>query len=55
MKSQRRYLVAAIISFTLLSTSVFAQGKEALTLGTSTVGGTYFIYGGVVANLLNNS
>lgn len=50
----RRYWVAMIASVALLATGALAQDKRPLTLGTSTVGGTYFIYGGVIASLLNN-
>lgn len=54
MKVCRSLCVAMIASVALFATEVEAQEKKPLTLGTSTVGGTYFIYGGVIANLLNN-
>lgn len=53
MKRFGFYLLTMIASVGLLSAGAVAQDRP-LTLGTSTVGGTYFIYGGVVANLLNN-
>jgi TRAP transporter TAXI family solute receptor len=49
-------LTAAVIGGLALSTAALAQGKanwpKSLTLGTASVGGTYFIYGGVVAQML---
>jgi TRAP transporter TAXI family solute receptor len=45
---------AAVVAGTLLiAGSSLAQNPKSLTLGTASVGGTYFIYGGVVANLLS--
>ena len=41
----------ALMGAALLATQASAQPKS-LTLGTASVGGTYFIYGGVVANML---
>jgi TRAP transporter TAXI family solute receptor len=56
MKLSHGFYVATIASLALLlSTAIYAQEKKPLTLGTSTVGGTYFVYGGVVATLLNKS
>lgn len=37
----------------LIAASSMAQTPKSLTVGTASVGGTYFIYGGVVANLLS--
>ncbi len=54
MKVHLGYCAALIAAVALFSTGVSAQGKKQLTLGTSTVGGTYFVYGGVAATLLNN-
>ncbi len=49
-------LAGAALAGLALSTTVLAQAKQdwpkSLTLGTASVGGTYFIYGGVVASLL---
>lgn len=49
-------LLGALLASLLLATGALAQGKanwpKSLTLGTASVGGTYFIYGGVVAQLL---
>lgn len=45
--------LAAIAAFGLAGTAL-AQPKS-LTLGTASVGGTYFIYGGVVATLLTDT
>jgi len=42
---------AAVAAAAILGAAALAQPK-ALTLGTASVGGTYFIYGGVVATLL---
>lgn len=52
MKRLGRDFVTVLACVGLVCASALAQDKP-LTLGTSTVGGTYFIYGGVVANLLN--
>jgi uncharacterized protein len=56
--SRRDLLIAAgaTAAGTVLPLSAFAQGKanwpKSLTLGTASVGGTYFIYGGVVAQMM---
>lgn len=56
--SRRDLLVAAgaTAAGTLLPGAAFAQARanwpKALTLGTASVGGTYFIYGGVIAQML---
>lgn len=59
MKSPRmitKIAVAAVAAVATIS-GAMAQGKanwpKSLTLGTASVGGTYFIYGGVVASLLS--
>ncbi|MCW5752648.1 MAG: TAXI family TRAP transporter solute-binding subunit [Alphaproteobacteria bacterium] len=44
-------LAGALLGAALLAGQAMAQPKS-LTLGTASVGGTYFIYGGVVATLL---
>jgi TRAP transporter TAXI family solute receptor len=45
---------AALVAGTLLiAAGSMAQTPKSLTLGTASVGGTYFIYGGVAANLLS--
>lgn len=49
--TMRRFAAAVAALFVLQAAGVSAQPKS-LTLGTASVGGTYFIYGGVVANLL---
>lgn len=46
-----RLVAAAAIASALYAGAAASQPKS-LTLGTASVGGTYFIYGGVVANLL---
>ncbi|MBM3565289.1 MAG: TAXI family TRAP transporter solute-binding subunit [Alphaproteobacteria bacterium] len=46
-----RILFAAAVGIGLVSGAASAQQKS-MTLGTASVGGTYFVYGGVVANLL---
>ena len=46
-----RSLVLAVVMAGAAVAGAQAQGKS-LTLGTASVGGTYFVYGGVVANLL---
>lgn len=45
---------AAVVAGSLLvAAGAMAQTPKSMTLGTASVGGTYFIYGGVVANLLS--
>jgi TRAP transporter TAXI family solute receptor len=51
MKYLRRGLIAAAI--TLTAATALAQPKT-MTLGTASVGGTYFVYGGVVAKILTD-
>jgi uncharacterized protein len=51
MKYLRRGLIAAAI--TLAAATALAQPKT-MTLGTASVGGTYFVYGGVVAKILTD-
>lgn len=58
----RRHLLAAAAAAgaaTALPSMAWAQGKanwpKSLTLGTASVGGTYFIYGGVVAQMLSQA
>ena len=51
MKSFLKKGVVALAGGLLVAGAAFAQPKT-LTLGTASVGGTYFIYGGVIANLL---
>jgi len=51
MKYVRRGLLAAALAAT--ATAAFAQPKT-MTLGTASVGGTYFVYGGVVAKILTD-
>jgi TRAP transporter TAXI family solute receptor len=43
---------AALAGIFLVTAGSLAQTPKSLTLGTASIGGTYFIYGGVVANLL---
>ena len=43
--------LACVLTLAALSGEAFAQPKS-MTIGTASVGGTYFIYGSVVANLL---
>jgi TRAP transporter TAXI family solute receptor len=50
MKRQLALLAAGLMLFAAAAT---AQPRN-LTLGTATVGGTYFVYGGVVAKLLSD-
>lgn len=56
--SRRSLLAAAVVATAgvMLPFAASAQGKanwpKSLTLGTASVGGTYFIYGGVIAALL---
>ncbi len=50
----RRSLVTAVAAATLVASgSAWAQPKS-MTLGTASIGGTYFIYGGVLAKLLTD-
>lgn len=51
MKFLRRGLIVAAI--TLTAATAIAQPKT-MTLGTASVGGTYFVYGGVVAKILTD-
>ena len=51
MKYLRRGLIVAAI--TLTAATALAQPKT-MTLGTASVGGTYFVYGGVVAKILTD-
>lgn len=51
MKFLRRGLIVAAI--TLSAATAIAQPKT-MTLGTASVGGTYFVYGGVVAKILTD-
>jgi TRAP transporter TAXI family solute receptor len=51
LKSWKRS-VAVVAGTFLIAASSLAQTPKSLTLGTASVGGTYFIYGGVIANLL---
>ncbi len=51
MKHLRRGLLAA--AMVVAGTAAFAQPKT-MTLGTASVGGTYFVYGGVVAKILTD-
>ena len=51
IKSWKRSAAFVAGSF-LIAASSMAQTPKSLTLGTASVGGTYFIYGGVIANLL---
>ncbi len=59
MKASRLITNLAVCAVTAVATisGAMAQGKanwpKSLTLGTASVGGTYFIYGGVVATLLS--
>ncbi|HEU5323265.1 MAG TPA: C4-dicarboxylate ABC transporter substrate-binding protein, partial [Methylomirabilota bacterium] len=49
-------LAALVLAVAVLAVAVAPPAPaqpRALTLGTAPVGGTYFIYGGVVANLLS--
>lgn len=48
-----RLLTAALAGVALFAGAAAAQPKS-LTLGTASVGGTFFIYGGVVANILTD-
>lgn len=52
LKSWKRSAAVVAGSF-LIAAGSLAQTPKSLTLGTASVGGTYFIYGGVVANLLS--
>jgi uncharacterized protein len=51
MRYLRRGLLAAAVI--VAGTAAFAQPKT-MTLGTASVGGTYFVYGGVVAKILTD-
>ena len=51
MTGSVRRLFAVLAAVVTLAPAAFAQPK-ALTLGTASVGGTYFIYGGVIASML---
>lgn len=57
--AHRRHLLAAAAAGLLLPGTAWSQGKanwpKSLTLGTASVGGTYFIYGGVVAQMLSQA
>jgi TRAP transporter TAXI family solute receptor len=52
LKSWKRNAIVVAGSL-LVAASAIAQTPKSLTVGTASVGGTYFIYGGVVANLLS--
>ena len=52
MKYLRPGLLAAALALT--ATVAFAQQPKTMTLGTASVGGTYFVYGGVVAKILTD-
>lgn len=52
LKSWKRSAIVVAGSL-LVAASAIAQTPKSLTVGTASVGGTYFIYGGVVANLLS--
>jgi len=45
--------LALVVTLVLAAGGAALAQTKALTLGTASVGGTYFIYGGVVANLLS--
>lgn len=47
-----RILAAAALGLGLALTGAAGAQQKSLTLGTASVGGTYFVYGGVVASLL---
>ena len=47
-----RILAAAAVGLGLAFTGAAGAQQKSLTLGTASVGGTYFVYGGVVASLL---
>jgi TRAP transporter TAXI family solute receptor len=51
MKTVRLVVLAAVLG---LVGSNIAAAQQGLTLGTASVGGTYFVYGGVVAKLLTD-
>ncbi|MSP51857.1 MAG: TAXI family TRAP transporter solute-binding subunit [Alphaproteobacteria bacterium] len=51
MKISRQINVLALMLAASFATETLAQPKS-LTLGTASIGGTYFIYGGVVAQIL---
>ena len=48
-----RILAAAALGLGLAVTGAAGAQQKSLTLGTASVGGTYFVYGGVVASLLS--
>ena len=48
-----RILAAAALGLSLALTGAAGAQQKSLTLGTASVGGTYFVYGGVVASLLS--
>jgi TRAP transporter TAXI family solute receptor len=49
-----RIAIAAIAALALGSAKPAAAENKSVTLGTASTGGTYFVYGGVVASLLTN-
>ena len=51
MKGIKLGLIGAVVGVLSFGGAALAQPKS-LTLGTASVGGTYFIYGGVVAGML---
>ncbi len=53
MKTVKRLLLAALAVAVLSVSPSLAAGKQRLLLGTSSVGGTYYVLGGAWAKLLN--
>ena len=49
----KKYIALAVSLAAVLALPAAAQNKS-ITLGTASTGGTYFVYGGVVASLLTN-